>query len=146
MLICRFSISLFLFLLFILPNVGLLLKPPGIYNPNAHWPDACREANRLWTRYSSAGFPECVISTISLPPSDTTQDRKQTNNIHPVPGWKLIFLNPPGIELRLPGWKAGTLPTRPRRWASIFLIFRKPTALILEVKNEFYFPGHLPRE
>ena len=56
------------------------------------------------------GLPECVVSTMSGPPPKTTQDRTQTNDIHPIPGQKLKFLTPPGIEPGLPGWKAGTLP------------------------------------
>ena len=36
---------------------------------------------------------------------NTGQNRKDT---HPIPGQKLKFLTPPG-------WKAGTLPTTPRR-------------------------------
>ena len=43
--------------------------------------------------------------------------RPTTSNIqihtHPIPGQKLKFLAPPGVESRPPGWKAGTLPTTP---------------------------------
>ena len=38
------------------------------------------------------------------------QNRKGT---HPIPGQKLKFLTPPGIEPGPPSWKAGTLPTTP---------------------------------
>ena len=35
-------------------------------------------------------------------------DRTQSEETHPVPGMKLKFLTPPGIEPGPPGWKAGT--------------------------------------
>ena len=41
--------------------------------------------------------------------------RTQTKDTHAIPGQKLKFLTPPGIEPGPPGWKAGTLPTTPRR-------------------------------
>ena len=40
---------------------------------------------------------------------------QNTKDTHPIPGQKLKFLTPPGIEPGPPGWKAGTLPTTPRR-------------------------------
>ena len=43
------------------------------------------------------------------PPPKTTQDRTQTQYTHPIPGHKLKFLTPPGIECWPPGVKAGTL-------------------------------------
>ena len=50
----------------------------------------------LWTRtldrYTRSGLPECVVSTMSGPPPKTAQDT------HPIPGQKLKFLTPPGIE------------------------------------------------
>ena len=58
--------------------------------------------NSLWIRtldrYIRAGLPECVVSTISGPPPKTTQDRTQTKDTHSIPGQKLKFLTPPGIE------------------------------------------------
>ena len=61
------------------PNIGL--TPPGTYNPNAHGSDACRGSNRPWTRmldrYKSAGHPESVVSRMSGPLPETTQDRTQ---------------------------------------------------------------------
>ena len=65
--------------------------------------------------YTRAGLPECVVSTMSGPPPKTMQDRTQTKDTHPIPGQKLKFLTPPGIEPGMPGWKAGTLSTMPRR-------------------------------
>ena len=103
-----FFLSFFLHV-FILPNVGL--SPPGTYNPNARGSDACRGSNSLWTRtldrYTRAGLPQCVVSTISGPPPKTTWDT------HPIPGQKLKFLTPPGTEPGPPDWKAGTLLTTP---------------------------------
>ena len=109
---CKFSSSSF---------TGRPIYPPPCrtYNPNSRGSDACRGSSRLWTRtldrYTRAGLPGCVISTMSGPPPETTQNRIQTNNTHPVPGQKLKFLTPPEIEPGPPGWKAGTLPTTSRR-------------------------------
>ena len=103
--------------LFTSPNLGL--TPPGTYNPNAHGSDACRGSNSLWTRtldrYTWAGLPECVVSTMSGSPPKTTHIRTQTKVTHPIPGQKLKYLTPSGIEPGPPGWKAGTLPTTPQR-------------------------------
>ena len=100
------------------PNVGLT-PPPGTYNPNARESDACRGSNSLWTRtldrYTRACLPEFVVSTVSGPPPERTQDRIQKKDTHPVPGLKLKFLAPPMIENGSPGWKAGTLPATRRR-------------------------------
>ena len=102
-----------------LPSPNLGLTPPGTYNPNARGSDACRGSNSLWTwtidKYTRAGLPECVVSTMSGPPPKTTQDRTQTKDTPPIPGQKLKFLTPPGIEPGPPRWKAGTQPTTPRR-------------------------------
>ena len=74
------------------------------------------EEHRLWMgtldRHTRAGLPECVVSTMSGPPPKTAQDRTQTKNTYPIPGQKLKFPTPPGIETGLPGWKAGLY--RPR--------------------------------
>ena len=40
---------------------------------------------------------------------------ENTKDTHPIPGQKLKFLTPPGIEPDPLGWKTGTLPTTPRR-------------------------------
>ena len=97
--------------------INLELTPPGKYKPNARESDACRGSNSLWTRtldrYTRAGLPECVVSTMSGPPPKTTQDRTLTKDTHQ--GQKLKFLTPPGIEPGPQGWKARTLPTTPRR-------------------------------
>ena len=70
------------------PNVGLILL--GTYNPKAHWPDAIRRSNRLWARilgrYMRAGPSEFMVSTMSGPSPQTTQDRTQTKDTHPAPG------------------------------------------------------------
>ena len=104
-------------LMMMMMNLGL--TPPGTYNLNARGSDACRGSNSLWTRtlyrYTRAGLHECMVSTMSVPPPKTIQDREQTKDTHPIPGHKLKFLTPPGIELEPPDWKAGTLPTTPRR-------------------------------
>ena len=44
-------------------------------------------------------------STISGPPpeAETTQDKTETKVTHPVPGYKLTFLAPTGLEFGPPG-------------------------------------------
>ena len=53
----------------------------GTYNPNTRGSDACRGSNKQWTRTLNrntiAGLPECVVTTMSGTPSETTQDRTQ---------------------------------------------------------------------
>ena len=46
---------------------------------------------------------------------------QNTKDTHPIPGQKLKFLTPPGIEPGPPGLKAGTLPTTPWRRIIFFL-------------------------
>ena len=78
----------FFFMYLSSPNLGL--TPPGTYNPNARGSDACRGSNGLWTgtldRYTRAGLPECVVSTMSGPPPETAHDRTQTKDTHPISG------------------------------------------------------------
>ena len=93
--------------LFILPNIGQ--THPGTYNTNAPGSYACTGSNSLWARtldtYTRAGLPECVVSTMSGPPSKTRMT--EHNDTHPIPGQKIKFLIPPVIKVGpLPGWKA----------------------------------------
>ena len=67
---------------------------------------------------------------MSGPPPETTQDRTQTKDTHPMLGQKLKFLIPPGIEPGPPGWKAGTLPTTPRRRMKSSSFFLLPFFLL----------------
>ena len=110
-----YFLSFFLLQVFILPQS----YTPGTYNPNSRGSAACRGRNCPWTRtldrYTRAGLPECVVSTMTGPPPKTAQVRTQTKDTHPVPGYVLKFLTQPGMEPGPPGWKAGTLPTTPRR-------------------------------
>ena len=95
-------LQIFFFFFVYLPSPNLGLTPPGTYNPNARESDACRGSNSLWTRtldrYTTADFPECVVSSMSGSPPVTTQDRTQTKDTHPIPGQKLKFVTLPGIE------------------------------------------------
>ena len=120
------NFSFFLLLLVFLPSPNLGLTPPGTNNPNARGSDAFRRNNCLWTRtldrYTRAGLPECVVSTLSWPPPETTQDRTQTKDMHPNPGQKLKFLTSSGTEYEPPGWKAGTLPTTTNRYIFVTII------------------------
>ena len=119
-----FFFSFFFFFFFTLPQSRTYCTPAATYKPNARGSNACRGSNSLWTRkvdrYKRAGLPECVVNTMSGPPPKTTQDRTQTMDTHPIPRRKLQFLIPPRIEPEPPGWKAGTLPTTPRRRQATF--------------------------
>ena len=68
--------------------------------------DVCRGRNSLWTRtldrYTRAGFPECVVSTMSGPVPKTTQDRAQTKDTHPIPG-QIKIPDPAGNRTRPAG-------------------------------------------
>ena len=83
----KFVHDLLLSLLFTFPQCGIYT--PETYNSNALGIGACRGRNRLWTRtverYTRTGLHECVVSTMSGSPSETTQDRAQTMDTHLVP-------------------------------------------------------------
>ena len=86
----------------------------GTCNSNAYGPDACRrrtdfepEHHRDTQRGASLNS---VVNRMSSPPPQTTLDRTETKDTHPISGLKLKFLTPLGIEPGPPGWKAGTLP------------------------------------
>ena len=87
------------------PNVGL--TPLGIYNRNARGSDACRGNNSLWTRtldrYARAGLLKCVVSTMSGPPRETTQDRIQTKELHSLYSSPNIIRNLQSRRLRWSG-------------------------------------------
>ena len=114
-----FFLSFVLLRLFTIPQSSTCHHPPtGIYNPNSRGPNAYRGSNNLLTRildrYTRAGLPECVVSTISGPPPMTTQDRTQRSHTQSHDrnsnSWPRRDSNP-GRRV----WKAGTLPTTPRR-------------------------------
>ena len=117
----KFLNVLLLLRLFTLPQSRIYT--PGTCNPNAYGSDACSGSNNLWTRtldrYTRADLTECVVSTMSVPPPKSTQDRTQAKNTHTIPGQKLKCLTSPRIQPRPPGCKTGTLQTTPRRAALI---------------------------
>ena len=49
---------------------------------------------------------------------------QNTKDINPIPGQKLKFLTPPGIEPGPPGWKPGTLSTKPLRRIFLFIFYK----------------------
>ena len=51
----------------------------------------------------------CGQHNVRAPAEDNTG--QNTKDIHRIPGQKLKFMTPPGIEPWPPGWKAGTLLT-----------------------------------
>ena len=112
--------SLILYLLLFLLRLFTLPPQSRTYTPglttHARGSNACRGRNNLWTRtldrYTRVGLPECVISTMSGPPPEKTQDKTQIKDTHPIPRQKLKFLTPSVIEPGPPGWKAGTTPRR----------------------------------
>ena len=63
---------------------------------------------------------------MSGPLPETIQDRTQTKHTHPIPGQKLKFLTPTGIEPGPLGWKVGTpLDTPGRRTGQEFCGVKK---------------------
>ena len=105
-----------LLLLFTLPNLGLT-PTLGLTTqmPVSQMPVGGTVFGPEHQTYTRAGLPECVVNTMSGPPPETIQDRTQRKDTHPISRQKLKFLTPPGIEPGPTGWKAGTLPTTPRR-------------------------------
>ena len=67
----------------------------------------------------------CGQYNVRATAGDNTE--QNTKNTHPIPGQKLKFLTPPGIEPGPPGWKAETLPITPRRRMPkiVYLYFSK---------------------
>ena len=123
------------FLLRYLPSPNVGLTPPVIYNRGS---DAGRESNRLWTRtrdrYTRAGFPECVVSTMSGSLPETTQDR--TQNTHtPYPRIEIKISDPTGNRTRVAGLKgrdstAHVTATRRTLDLCNILLMCQPTALL----------------
>ena len=111
---CCYPEPTFFFFAYI-PSPKLGLTPPGTYNPNARESDAWRGSNSLWTRtldrYTRAGLPEYVVSTMLGPSPKTTQD---TNKGY-TPRTEIKIPDPSRNRTRPPGWKAGSSPTTPRR-------------------------------
>ena len=85
-----------------LPSPNLGLTPTGTYNPHARGSDAYRRSNNLWTRildrYTRAGVPGCVVSTMSGSPPKTTQDR--TQRTQPNPRTEIKIPDPAGNRTR----------------------------------------------
>ena len=79
------------FLSFFLLHIFIHLQS-RTYNPNSRGSDACRGSNFLWNRtldrYTRAGLPECVVSTMSGPPPETPWDRTQKTQPKPRIGMK----------------------------------------------------------
>ena len=44
------------------------------------------DLNTRQTLYTMAGLPECMVRKMSGPPTETTQDRTQIKDTHPIPG------------------------------------------------------------
>ena len=102
-----------------LPSPNLGLTPPRLTTqmPVGQLPvgGATVFGPEHWTDTQGRGLPECVVRTMSGPPSETTQDKTQTKDTYPIPEQKLKFLTPPRIEHGPPLWKAGPLLTILRR-------------------------------
>ena len=102
-----------------LPSSNLGLTHPGTYNPNARGSDACKGSNCLWTgtldRYTRAGLPECVVSTMSGPLPETAQERSQIKDTHtPNPRTEIKIPDPAGNRTQAAGLEGRDY--RPRQW------------------------------
>ena len=105
-----FNVPFFLLNVFTLPQ-------SRTYNPNTYGPDACTDHK---TKQILKGEPPWIYVQHNVRAlAVTAQDRTQTKDKHPNPGFELKFPTPPGIEPGPPGWKAGTLPPTPRRWMKL---------------------------
>ena len=107
-----------------LPSPNLGLTPPGTYKPNARGSDACRRrSSSLWTttldRYTRGGG-SLNVGQHNVRASAEDNTGQNTKDAHPIPEQKFKFLTPPGIEPGPPGWKAGRLPTTPRRRITLY--------------------------
>ena len=86
-------ISLAIFFFFFLFFFAHLASPMQTYTPRdlqskCPGSDACRGGNSLQTRtldrYTSAGLPECVVSTMSGPPPKTGQNTDKGHTPNPA--------------------------------------------------------------
>ena len=66
-------------------SVIYILPQCSTYTSRTYIPNVCNGSNKNSRRYTRAGLPECVVSTMSGPPPETTQNRTQTKNTHSVP-------------------------------------------------------------
>ena len=97
------------------PNVGLTLPILTTYMPVGQMPiGRAQTLNQDNKENARAGLPVFVLSTMSGPPPETTQDRKQTRT-HTSPRIEIKIPDPPGIKPGPLDWKAETLPSKPRR-------------------------------
>ena len=64
---------------------------PRNLQPKFPWVSCLQEEHKLWTRtlnrHKREGFPESVVSRMSGPPPETTEDITHIKDTHPVPGY-----------------------------------------------------------
>ena len=93
------------------------------YNPNARGSDACRGSNSLWTRtldrYTRAGLPEMYGQHNGRASAEDNTGQNTDNGHTPNPRTEIKIPDPAGNRTRV--WKAGTLPTTPRRRIDLIL-------------------------
>ena len=99
-----------------------LIHPSVTYCPNARGSDLEQETMDQNTRQVNKGEPPwiCGQQNVRTTARDNTGQNTQNTEKYTdaVPEQNLKCLTPPGIKPGPPGWKAGTLPTTPRRQIS----------------------------
>ena len=77
------------------------------YNLNVRGSDTYRGSNCLWIRtldrYTRAGLPKCVVSTMSGSPPGTARDRTQDKGHTPNPRIVIKIPDPAGNRTRVAG-------------------------------------------
>ena len=98
----------FFFMYLFFRNLGLT-PPPMPYNSNARGSDTYSGSNCIWTRtldrYTRTGLPECAVSTVSGPPSETAQDRTQDKGHTPNPRTEIKIPHPAGNRTLVAGFE-----------------------------------------
>ena len=98
-----------------MPVGGATVSGPE-HKPTARGSDACRGSNSLWTRtlgrYTRAGLPECVVSTMSAPPPKATHERTHKGHT-PNPRTEINIPDPAGNRTRAAGLEGTVLTTPP---------------------------------
>ena len=99
----HFIILFFSFFVIYLPSPNLqLTPPPGTYNANTRGSDACKGEEQSLdqnTRQIHKGGPPGMCGQHNVKASAGVHTGQNTDTgLHTIPGQKLKFLAPPGIE------------------------------------------------
>ena len=105
-------LSFFFFIYLPSPNLGP--APPGLTTQMLV--EEQQSLNQNTRQIYKDGPPwMCGQHDVRASAEGNTGQNTDQGHTHPIPGQKLKFLTPPRIEPGPAGWKAGTLPTTPRR-------------------------------